>query len=222
MNSLVINFLVHGPVGRLEASSGEPKERPASRLHVALGRTDRSLLMVVRGRRQREFCAAFPQRPMSHRVPPWHLGNAAGRLVGLLGRWFCWPMGQQPCFFGCSPPLSLLLACQLCGLFGLPSRLFLLSARLFLGLLRGFRLGSLFSLDLGPGALSVALLFFAALFLELVAFGHSAHRIQARRQGLGSHPPLRQDLLATRLHGPHRHDPSHDDTLFSPPRALLG
>ena len=27
MSSLVMNFLVHGPVGRLEASSGEPKKR---------------------------------------------------------------------------------------------------------------------------------------------------------------------------------------------------
>src|SRR2546423_14156818 len=130
-------------------------------------------------------------------------------------------MGQQSCFFGCSPSRPLLPACQLCGVFGLPSRQFLLLTRQFLGLLRGFRLGSLFSLDRGPGALSVALLFFATLFLELVAFGHPAHRIQARRQGLGSHAPLRQDLLATRLHGAHRHDPSHDDTLFSPPWALL-
>src|SRR5438034_3426358 len=130
-------------------------------------------------------------------------------------------MGQQPCLFGCSPPLPLLPTCQLCSLFGLSSPLFLLPTRQFLGLVRGFRLGSLISLDLGPGALSVALLFFAALFLALVAFGHSAHRIQVRRQGLGSHTPLRQDLLATRLHGAHRHDPSHEDTLFSPPRALL-
>src|SRR5947209_18065794 len=123
-------------------------------------------------------------------------------------------MGQQLCFFGCSLPLPLLLACQLCGVFGLPSRL-------FVGLVRGFRLGSLFSLDLGPGTLSLALLFFAALFLELGAFGHPAHRIQARRQWLGSDAPLRQALLATRLHGAHGHDPSHDDALFSPPWALL-
>ena len=85
-----MNFLVHRPLGRMEASSGEPKERSTSRLHVAHGRTDssrssrfglaRSPLMVVRGRRQRAFCAAFPQRPMSHRLPPWLLGNACGGL----------------------------------------------------------------------------------------------------------------------------------------------
>src|SRR5947209_20518170 len=106
-------------------------------------------------------------------------------------------MGQQSCFFACSPLLPFLATGQLGRLFGLSLRLFLLPTCQFRGLLRCSGLGALFSLDLGPSPLSLALLCFAALFLELGAFGHSAQRIQALWQGLSSHAPLRQTLLAT-------------------------
>src|SRR6266571_2841237 len=209
--------------GGLETPSGEPKERPASKRHVAHGSTGRSpsagfglasfLLMVARRQaamRDLQNVAAQVDVPARSF---WPLGNAGDGC--LMGRCFGWSIGQQSGVFGLSTRLLLLLACQRCGVFGL-------SARLLLGLVRCSRLDALCSLELPVGTLSLALLLGTTLFLELVASGHTAHPIQAPGQRLGPHPSWRQALLATRLSRPHRHHPSHDHTLFSPPWTLLG
>jgi len=120
---------------------------------------------------------------------------------------FFWTLLPEWCmqtYFALRTRLSCLPSRLRLGLFGRPSFLSCLHFRLFGRPLSGSLCSPLFRL----GALPVALLFLAALFLQLVAFGHPAHRIQPHGQGLRSHPPCREDLLAAGIGGPHGHDPS--------------
>ena len=183
MSPLVANFLAHEPVRRLETPSGEPKKRPISGLA-------RSLPMLVRGRQEDGFWRAFAQEPMSFQVPRRLLRNACGRSACLSRRRFFLPIGK---------PRRLP---------GFPLSLFLLPARLFLRLLDCALQRSLLASLPGLGALPVALLFLPALFLQLVAFGLPAHRIQPGGQRLGSHLPSGQDPLAAGLRcSPGHHAP---------------
>ena len=110
--------------------------------------------------------------------------------VFLWGHLFLLPTRKPRRFFGLPLLLFLLLTRQLLHLLGLPSGLSLLGTCPLLRLLSGLLPCSLLSPGLGLATLSVALLCLAALFLQLVAFGHSAHWIQTRGQRLSSHLPF--------------------------------
>lgn len=203
MSSLVMNFLVHGPVGRLEASLGEPEKRtwPWKLRRLQVVRDAYGSSGALRGG---EFGLPRPAMFALLRrmeaffwtlLPVWSISCCMVLRTGLSR-------------LGLFSRLSFLSSRLDLGLFGRPSFLSCLPSRLPFRLLSRPLSGSLGSPLFRLRALPVALLFLAALFLQLVAFGHPAHRIQSYGQGLHSHPPCRQALLATGIGGPHGHHPS--------------
>ncbi len=195
MSSLVMDFLVHGPVGRLEASSGEPKKR------TGFWRLRR--LQVVRdaqGSSGALRCGEvwLPRSPA--------MSALLRRMEAFF--WTLLPEWSISCCIALRTRLSGLPSRLRLGLFGRPSFLSCLPSCLHFRLFGRPLCGSLCSPLFRLGALPGALLFLAALFLQLVAFGHPAHRIQPHGQGLRSHPPCREELLAAGIGGPHGHDPS--------------
>lgn len=187
MSSHVMNFLVHEPVGRLEASSREPKKRTWRLRRLPVVRNAQRSSGTLR-------CGQFwlPRSPA--------MSALLRRMEAFF--WTFLPKWSIACCIALRTRLSRLR------LFGRTPLLSGLPSRLCLGLFGRTLCGSLCSPLFRLGALPVALLLLAALFLQLVAFGHPAHWIQPPGQRLRSHPPCWEDLLATRLGGSHGHDPS--------------